>query len=268
MGGAMGPALRLDDVELSVGQFMHLGDAARARTLDDEVRADEPTVITTDARAHSADAVVSARAVNLKRARGFYASRIKPAVDRMVAPVIGLVVLPLCVGIALVVRVTMGRGVFFKQLRVGKDGQPFEVVKFRTMHQDRRSRQIEIDIADRRRTHKHPNDPRHTRVGRFLRQTSLDELPQLLNVMRGEMSLIGPRPELVELVDKYPDWQHARHAVRPGMTGLWQISARGEKSMQECVDIDLDYVEQVSLWLDLRAAIATPVAALGKRRGA
>jgi lipopolysaccharide/colanic/teichoic acid biosynthesis glycosyltransferase len=136
------------------------------------------------------------------------------------------------------------------------------------MRHDRRQRQQPIGIADRRRTHKHPNDPRHTRVGRFLRQSSLDELPQLLNVMRGEMSLIGPRPELVDLVDKYPDWLRARHAVRPGMTGLWQISARGEKSMQDCVDIDLDYVEQVSVWLDLRTALATPIAALGKRRGA
>ena len=86
--------------------------------------------------------------------------------------------------------------------------------------------------------------------------------------MRGEMSLIGPRPELLDLVEQYPEWLHARHAVRPGMTGLWQVSARGEKSMQECVDIDLDYVEQVSVWLDLRTALATPIAALGKRRGA
>jgi lipopolysaccharide/colanic/teichoic acid biosynthesis glycosyltransferase len=170
--------------------------------------------------------------------------------------------------IAAVVRVTMGKGVFFRQERVGKDGRTFEVLKFRTMRHDRRQSQHPIDIADRRRTHKHPNDPRHTRIGRFLRQSSLDELPQLVNVMRGEMSLIGPRPELVALVEKYPDWQHARHAVRPGMTGLWQVSARGERTMQECVDIDLDYVEQMSMWLDLRTALATPIAALGKRRGA
>ena len=197
-----------------------------------------------------------------------YATRGKPMIDRLAAPVIALLVLPLCVVIALLVRVTMGKGVLFRQTRIGKDGEPFEVVKFRTMRHDRRRSQQPIDIADRRRTHKHPNDPRHTPVGRFLRQTSLDELPQLINVMRGEMSLIGPRPELVALVDEYPDWQHARHAVRPGMTGLWQISARGEKAMEECVDIDLDYVEQISMWLDLRTALATPVAALGKRRGA
>jgi lipopolysaccharide/colanic/teichoic acid biosynthesis glycosyltransferase len=212
--------------------------------------------------------VTVARHVDLRRSRGLYARYGKPMLDRLLAPVLALLTLPLCLAIAAVVRVTMGRGVLFKQQRVGKDGQTFEVLKFRTMRHDRRTSQRPIDIADRRRTHKHPNDPRHTRVGRFLRQSSLDELPQLVNVMRGEMSLIGPRPELIALVEKYPEWQHARHAVRPGMTGLWQVSARGERTMQDCVDIDLDYVEQMSMWLDLRTALATPIAALGKRRGA
>jgi lipopolysaccharide/colanic/teichoic acid biosynthesis glycosyltransferase len=211
---------------------------------------------------------VPSRDVNLRRARGLYATRVKPMIDIVGAPLIGLAVLPLCLMIALAIRLTMGKGVLFRQTRIGKDGQPFEVVKFRTMKHDRRRSQQPIDIADRRRTHKHPNDPRHTPVGRFLRQSSLDELPQLVNVIRGEMSLIGPRPELVALVDEYADWQHARHAVRPGMTGLWQVSARGERAMEECVDIDVDYVEQISMWLDFRTALATPVAALGKRRGA
>ncbi len=259
MGGAMGPALRLED-ESMAGQLVSFGDAARRAGIDRAGRADHA--------GDAADVSLGARTVDLKQARGIYARRVKPAIDAVCAPVIAVLVLPVCLVIALVVRVTMGRGVLFRQSRVGKDGEPFEVVKFRTMRHDRRQRQQPIDIADRRRTHKHPNDPRHTRVGRFLRQSSLDELPQLLNVMRGEMSLIGPRPELVDLVDKYPDWLRARHAVRPGMTGLWQISARGEKSMQDCVDIDLDYVEQVSMWLDLRTALATPIAALGKRRGA
>jgi lipopolysaccharide/colanic/teichoic acid biosynthesis glycosyltransferase len=254
MGGAMGPALRLDDVESLGGQFSSVGVVARDLVFDDEPRAVE---------------LVSApRAVNLKRSRGFYATKVKPAIDRFAAPFIALLVLPMCLAIALAVRVTMGKGVLFKQQRVGKDGELFEVVKFRTMNHDRRKRQEPIGITDRRKTHKSDQDPRHTPLGRFLRSTSLDELPQLLNVMRGEMSLIGPRPELAVLVDEYPEWQRTRHAVKPGMTGLWQVTARGEKDMQDCVDIDLDYVEQVSLWLDMRAAIATPVAALGKRRGA
>jgi lipopolysaccharide/colanic/teichoic acid biosynthesis glycosyltransferase len=259
MGGATGPALRLDDEPTAGGQVIPLAGAARSANSESTVRADE---------VETAPMARAPRRVSLRRARGIYARSIKPAMDRAFAPIIAVLALPLCLVIAAIVRVTMGKGVLFKQMRVGKDGEPFEVVKFRTMRHDRRRAQKPIDIADRRRTHKHPNDPRHTRVGRFLRQSSLDELPQLLNVMRGEMSLIGPRPELVELVEKYPEWQHARHAVRPGMTGLWQISARGEKSMQECVDIDLDYVEQVSMWLDLRTALATPIAALGKRRGA
>jgi lipopolysaccharide/colanic/teichoic acid biosynthesis glycosyltransferase len=259
MGGAMGPALRLT-VEPDVARRpISLQDVTRRVAAESEFRADEHDDV---------DAGETAREVSLERARGVYATFVKPALDRVIAAALAVLVLPLCVLIAAAIRLKMGKGVIFKQVRVGKDGRPFEVWKFRTMHHDRRRSQQPIDIADRRRTHKSENDPRHTPIGRFLRQSSLDELPQLVNVMRGEMSLIGPRPELVQLVQDYPEWQHARHAVRPGMTGLWQVSARGEKSMQECVDIDLDYVEHVSPWLDLRTALATPIAALGKRRGA
>ena len=206
MGGAMGPALRLDENEPSVGRINFFGGRG-ARRRPRHVSPGGSRRGLSDALVITAtDAVVPPRDVSLRRARGIYATRIKPAMDLVVAPVIAVLALPLCLVIALVVRVTMGKGVLFRQKRVGKDGEPFEVVKFRTMRHDRRQRQQPIGIADRRRTHKHPNDPRHTRVGRFLRQSSLDELPQLLNVMRGEMSLIGPRPELIDLVDKYPDW--------------------------------------------------------------
>jgi lipopolysaccharide/colanic/teichoic acid biosynthesis glycosyltransferase len=263
MGGSTGPALWLYAEPRVGSHVIPLGVAARTNGSDATERAQAAGSSTA-----GETTVTTARHVDLRRARGLYAKHLKPALDRVLAPVLAVLTLPLCLVIAAVVRVTMGKGVFFRQERVGKDGRTFEVLKFRTMRHDRRQSQHPIDIADRRRTHKHPNDPRHTRIGRFLRQSSLDELPQLVNVMRGEMSLIGPRPELVALVEKYPDWKHARHAVRPGMTGLWQVSARGERTMQECVDIDLDYVEQMSMWLDLRTALATPIAALGKRRGA
>jgi lipopolysaccharide/colanic/teichoic acid biosynthesis glycosyltransferase len=263
MGGSTGPALRLYVEPRVGGHVIPLGAAARTNGSDATERASEVAEVTIEAAA-----VAAARRVDMRRSHSLYAKYGKPMLDRLLAPVLAILTLPLCLVVAGIVRVTMGKGVFFRQERVGKDGQTFEVLKFRTMRHDRRASQQPIDIADRRRTHKHPNDPRHTRVGRFLRQSSLDELPQLENVMRGEMSLIGPRPELVALVEKYPEWQHARHAVRPGMTGLWQVSARGERTMQDCVDIDLDYVEQVSMWLDLRTALATPIAALGKRRGA
>ena len=264
MGGALGPALRLDD-EPAAGTFISL-DVARDADILTLPEASTKHFVASGVKAVGDD--LAARDVSMRRASGLYATKLKPGIDAVCAPVIALLALPLCLAIACLLRVTMGRGVLFRQKRVGKDGEVFEVVKFRTMRHDRRQRQQPIDFPDRRTNHKHPDDPRHTSVGRFLRSTSLDELPQLLNVMRGEMSLIGPRPELLDLVEQYPEWLHARHAVRPGMTGLWQVSARGEKSMQDCLDIDLDYVEQVSVWLDLRTALATPIAALGKRRGA
>jgi lipopolysaccharide/colanic/teichoic acid biosynthesis glycosyltransferase len=215
-----------------------------------------------------ADVVAIGHHARLRRAAGPYVKWLKPMLDAVVASALVVFLFPVCLAIALAIRLTMGRGVLFRQVRVGKHGKPFEVLKFRTMRHDRRKRHTAIDIEDRRRTHKHPNDPRITRVGRFLRTSSLDELPQLVNVLRGEMSLIGPRPELEDLVNRYEPWQHARHAVRPGMTGLWQVEARGEQAMHECVHLDLEYVERVSLLLDLRIALTTPVAALGRHRGA
>jgi lipopolysaccharide/colanic/teichoic acid biosynthesis glycosyltransferase len=205
--------------------------------------------------------------VSLDRANSAYARFVKPTVDRITAPIIGIVVLPICIVVAAAIRLSMGKQVLFRQLRVGRDGEPFQVLKFRTMHHDRRARRDEIDFDDRRITHKHPHDPRLTALGRFLRKWSLDELPQIWNVIRGDISFIGPRPELVAIVDRYEPWQHARHAVRPGMTGLWQVAERGNRPMQECVDIDISYVEQLSPWLDLRIAAMTPLVMLGRGKG-
>ena len=139
--------------------------------------------------------------------------------------------------LAVVIRVTLGQGVFFCQSRIGQHGRPFNVLKFRTMLPDRRRAQVPIPFPDRRCTHKAKNDPRHTSVGRFLRRWSLDELPQLFNVVRGQMSLIGPRPELPSVVARYEPWQHVRHNVKPGMTGLWQVVARGVDPMEERIDL-------------------------------
>ena len=175
---------------------------------------------------------------------------------------------PVIAATAAVVRVTCGSPVLFLQQRVGRDGQPFTVYKFRTMTPDRRAARIEVAAdRERRRTHKSPFDPRHTPVGRFLRQTSLDELPQLWNVVIGDMSLVGPRPELVEVVARYKHWQHARHSVKPGVTGAWQISQRGSVPMHEATQVDLDYIRRLSLREDLRILFATPKTLL-LRRGA
>jgi len=199
---------------------------------------------------------------------GIYATAVKPAVDR-VAAAIGLTVaaIPMAL-IAGAVAVQLGRPVLFRQRRVGRDGVPFEVLKFRTMRPDRRGQSLDV-IHDRRATHKSDNDPRHTRLGRFLRRYSLDELPQLVNVLRGEMSFVGPRPELVSVVEKdYRPGLEQRHFVKPGLTGLWQISARGDGPMHENGDWDLDYVEQVSLRTDAKILLRTPGAMFSGRTGA
>ena len=209
------------------------------------------------------------------RPRGRYVRVVKPAFDRVVATVLLVTLLPVMVLCAIAVAASVGAPVLYLQQRVGRDGRTFRVLKFRTMHADRRrdvassvSRSAGYDGPDRRRTHKSADDPRLTPTGRLLRKLSLDELPQLLNVIRGDMSLVGPRPELPSVVDAhYEAWMHRRHAVKPGMTGLWQISERGNGMMHEHVDVDLDYVDQISIGTDLRILARTLPAALGSHKG-
>jgi lipopolysaccharide/colanic/teichoic acid biosynthesis glycosyltransferase len=136
---------------------------------------------------------------------------------------------------------------------VGKDGKLFEMLKFRSMHRDADRRRAELMAANEASgpLFKIRNDPRITRVGRFLRRSSLDELPQLFNVLRGEMSLVGPRPPLPSEVEKYEVWQLGRLRAVPGMTGLWQVSGRSEVSFQDMVRLDLHYIRNWSLSLDL-----------------
>lgn len=196
-----------------------------------------------------------------------YARIGKPLLDRTLALVLLVLTLPLLGLVALVVLVDLGSPVLFRQERVGRGGRHFSMLKFRTMRPDRRTRPAPFDGPDRRRTHKHPSDPRLTRVGRVLRAWSLDELPQLVHVVRGEMSLVGPRPELVSVVARYEGWQHYRHLVKPGLTGLWQVTERGSTPMHERTDLDLDYLRDLSLVTDLRIMLRTVPAALGHRRG-
>jgi lipopolysaccharide/colanic/teichoic acid biosynthesis glycosyltransferase len=162
----------------------------------------------------------------------------------------------------------MGFPAIFKQRRVGRFGEEFTVYKLRTMRHDRRVIEANFTGPDRRVNHKSAEDPRHTPFGRFLRKWSIDELPQLWNVALGQMSLIGPRPELPHLVARYEQWQHMRHDTRPGMTGLWQVSARGDIPMHEATDLDIDYVRNLSFTLDLKILILTLPAMLGMRKGA
>ncbi|MGI9648851.1 MAG: sugar transferase [Acidimicrobiia bacterium] len=202
------------------------------------------------------------------RKRGAYERFVKGVVDRFVGLILAILTLPIVVPVAIAVFIDLGLPILLKQQRVGKNGKVFRVLKFRSMEPDRRAGHVPPFVgSDRRVNHKSEEDPRLTPVGRFIRKWSLDELPQLWNVVFGQMSLVGPRPEMVQIVERYEPWQHARHQVKPGVTGLWQISARGEVPMHEATHIDLEYVDKISLGTDLRILAKTLPAALGSRTG-
>jgi exopolysaccharide biosynthesis polyprenyl glycosylphosphotransferase len=158
--------------------------------------------------------------------------------------------------------------VLFRQQRVGENGRSFSMYKFRTMVSDADMRRPEVALDEQgRQVYKQPDDARITRVGRFLRRTSLDELPQLINVVKGEMSLVGPRPEMQFIVDAYEPWQRQRLAVPPGITGWWQVNGRSDLPMHLNTQLDLYYIRNYSLWLDLKILWLT-VGAVIQGRGA
>jgi lipopolysaccharide/colanic/teichoic acid biosynthesis glycosyltransferase len=206
-------------------------------------------------------------ALGLRR-RTAYECYVKPVLDRMLAAALLVLFLPVLALTALAVWLTLGSPILLRQPRIGRHGRRFHMFKFRTMHPDRRRLQCPgYRGQERRVAHKSADDPRHTRLGRKLRKASLDELPQLFNVLRGDMSLIGPRPELVQVVEHYKGWQHARHTVKPGITGLWQVTERPNgRLMHECIDIDLVYIERLSLRSDVAIVLRTPVALLRRDR--
>jgi exopolysaccharide biosynthesis polyprenyl glycosylphosphotransferase len=191
----------------------------------------------------------------------------KRVVD-VVAAFAGLVVLsPLFLLIAVAIVHGDGRPVLFRQRRVGVHGRTFEVLKFRSMVRDAERRRAELaghnEVTGP--VFKVTDDPRITRVGRFLRRTSLDELPQLWNVLRGEMSLVGPRPPLPGEVAEYDLWHRRRLSMKPGITGLWQVRGRRDPDFNHWVASDLEYIDHWSLWLDLRILVKTIPAALQGR---
>ncbi|HEX5740567.1 MAG TPA: sugar transferase [Pilimelia sp.] len=189
---------------------------------------------------------------------------VKEVFDRVAAALLLAVGAPVLVGIAVAIRLTSRGPVLFRQVRVGRTGRPFRIYKFRSMYLDAEAR-----LAEMRHLNEYDgvlfkmrDDPRVTPVGRWLRRLSLDELPQLLNVLRGDMSLVGPRPPLPEEVAVYPDDMRRRLAVKPGMTGLWQVSGRSDLPWEEAVRLDLRYVENWSLTLDLVILLRTVTAVL------
>jgi exopolysaccharide biosynthesis polyprenyl glycosylphosphotransferase len=184
---------------------------------------------------------------------------VKEVFDRVGAALLVAVLSPALVGIAVAVLVESPGPVLFRQVRVGKDGRKFVMYKFRTMHVEAESRLTELrDLNEMDGVlFKMRDDPRVTRVGRWLRRFSLDELPQLRNVVTGNMSLVGPRPPLPHEVAVYPDDARRRLAVKPGMTGLWQVSGRSDLTWEDAVRLDVRYVENWSLSLDLVILLRT-----------
>src|SRR6266496_621553 len=179
---------------------------------------------------------------------------VKGAVDRVVAAVALLLFSPLLLAIAAGIRLTSPGPAIFRQTRIGKDGREFTMVKFRTMVVDAEARRAELATDNERAEgvlFKIRRDPRITPVGRLLRKLSVDELPQRVNILLGQMSLVGPRPPLPEEAALYEADARRRLLVKPGLTGLWQVSGRSDLTWEEAVRLDLRYVENWSFTLDL-----------------
>jgi exopolysaccharide biosynthesis polyprenyl glycosylphosphotransferase len=201
--------------------------------------------------------------------RGPWPMAAKAAFDRLGAAVVTVALLPVLIGIAGAVRMSGPGPVLFKQTRIGRHGKPFTLLKFRTMYDGAdRDRELLDHLNEQHGLlFKIRRDPRITPVGRVMRRFSLDELPQLFNVLAGSMSLVGPRPPLPAEVERYDSDTRRRLLVMPGVTGLWQVSGRSDLSWEESMRLDLHYVDHWSFGLDVRLLLRT-VSAVLRRRGA
>lgn len=184
-----------------------------------------------------------------------YEKYVKRVIDFTLALIALLVAWPIMIIVAILVRTKLGSSVIFQQPRPGKDEKVFKLYKFRTMTDERDSCGNLM-----------PDSVRLTKFGKFLRSTSLDELPELINILKGDMSIVGPRPLLVDYLDLYTEEQKRRHEVRPGLTGWAMANGRNNLSWDEKFDLDIYYVNNISLWLDIKTVIKTAVIVL-KRDG-
>ncbi|KAA8375845.1 sugar transferase [Leuconostoc carnosum] len=189
-----------------------------------------------------------------------------------VGSIIGMIIfLPLALVIALTIKFEDGGSIIFKQKRVGYNGSFFYIYKFRSMCDDAELLKLEMlaknDVEGA--MFKIKDDPRITRCGKFIRRHSLDELPQLLNVLKGDMSLVGPRPPLVDEVVEYTSYEKQRLLVRPGLSGLWQISGRNNLSFSEMVELDLKYIQTRNTYIDIVIILKTIISMISiKKNGA
>jgi len=206
--------------------------------------------------------------------------RIKSLLDIIISL---LILLPLCLVIVIVavfIRLDSAGPIFYRQKRIGLNGAEFTMYKFRSMYinnDDSFHRQAVAEYMSGQKlngdvtsdtSYKKTDDPRITRVGRFIRKTSIDELPQFFNVLRGEMTLVGPRPPLPYEVEEYGPYDHLRLAGKPGLTGNWQVYGRSRVTFQNMVEMDIEYLQQQSLWKDLKLIVLTIPVMLQGRGGA
>lgn len=205
-----------------------------------------------------------------------YFTLLKPALDYFVAAILLLLTSPLFLIFAIGIKMHSAGPVFYYQKRIGKDGKPFRMIKFRSMQVDAdtslHKQYVQSLIKQNTRPRdlgkanlKLETDPRITGLGKVLRSFGLDELPQLINVLRGEMSMVGPRPSLDYELEVYEEWHKQRLSVLPGITGVWQVTAHNSVPFNEMVQIDLDYIQKANLWLDLKVMLLTPIEMLKKK---
>jgi len=182
----------------------------------------------------------------------------------VLASLLLMVLSPVLVAIAIAIKLDSPGPVLFRQLRCGLHGRTFTFLKFRSMRVDAEALKKQLAPYNEMDgpAFKMTNDPRVTPLGRFLRRTSLDELPQLWNIIRGDMSIVGPRPAVLEEVRQYEPWQRRRLSMKPGLTCLWQVNGRNELTFEEWMRLDLEYIDNWSLWLDVKIALKTIPAVL------
>lgn len=242
--------------------------------MNDQISTNYEVLLTQEASVGGRDDLGHSRASTAARAGAVLAPAAGRTLDFVIALVALVVLAPLLVIVALAVRLDSDGPAIFRQRRVGRDLRPFVLYKFRTMRtgvdtQPHRA-YVEALISAEQRSengslYKLSVDDRVTKLGRVLRSWSLDELPQLLNVLRGQMALVGPRPVIPYEVELYPESYLRRFAVKPGLTGLWQVSGRNLRTYHEMVCCDIEYAEQRSLPLDLKILIKTVPVVLGRR---
>ena len=186
----------------------------------------------------------------------------------IIASFCGLIILsPMLLIVSLAIKVDSKGPVFFKQKRVGKNGELFEMYKFRSMvvNAEELKENLEEQNEMSGPMFKIKDDPRITKVGKFIRKTSIDELPQLWNVLKGDMSLVGPRPSLPKEVEQFDNWMFKRLSVRPGLTCYWQVSGRNNIDFEDWMKLDVKYVEERNLWIDIKLIFKTVFVLFGDK---